>query len=93
MNLDLNVSNWTQPGTQAPEVITTDFLRKLCEQMDNQAFYAAWVGFALALITIVYYGRLREKIEPKSAAFFDKLLVVGMAMCFVIIIVRLLRAG
>lgn len=91
-NVNLSITE-VQPGYAPPEIITTDYLRKLCAQMDSQAFYAAIVGFILALMTIIYYGRIRHRLEAHVASFFDKLLLVGIAMCFAVILVRLLRAG
>lgn len=90
--------NFTQPGMTPPKEITTDVLLEVCKQMDDQVYMAAIGGMILSILAIVYFGRVRRKLQkdhPESIAipFLDKFLLTMIAMCFVIIIVRLLRAG
>lgn len=103
---ELNISglsvNFTQPGSAPPKTITTADLLEVCRQMDDQALYSAITGLVLGIAALLYFGRLRPWLAMKQQSgeypewcvpFCDKLLLTGIAMCFVIIIVRLLRAG
>lgn len=90
--------NFTTPGAAPPEVITTNTLLAVCRQMDNQAYMAAVGGLVLSIVAIVYFGRFRRKLLEKKenenvVAFADKFLLTVISMCFVIIVVRLVRAG
>lgn len=97
-----DISNLTIPnGYPGKTVITTELLQDICTKMDTQAFHVAIAGFILSLFTMAYYGRIRPWIIKQQDAgrfhkhtmyFFDNLLLTGLAMCFAIIIVRLLRA-
>lgn len=77
-------------------VITTDYLLKLCGMMDVQAYYAAYVGFVLAVIAILWFGRLRKWVETKEKyawfiPLFDKLVLTLIGICFAFMIARLGR--
>lgn len=62
--------------------------------MDAQALLVAGAGLTLTITLMLYLGRWRHTIEePKIVAFWDKLLLTLIGFCFVIIIVRLSRAG
>lgn len=89
------VFNVTGGPTWQKQVITTDILRALCKSMDDQAYHTAIAGFILSLVAIIYFGRIREyflkKQQEKVVHFSDKFLLTLIALCFAIIIVRMLR--
>lgn len=103
---EINISdisiNFSQPGLEPPNKITTEYLIELCGKMDNQALYSAITGLCLAILALFYFGRIKPWLIHKELQgdlptwfipFMDKLLLTGIAMCFVVIIVRILRAG
>lgn len=98
------VGNWTRSPVVPIQdhTVTTQMLRDLCAQMDAQAFGVAITGLVLSIITLFYFGRIRYWIRRQSemgcaptwlVPFLDKFLLTGIAMCFVILIVRMMRAG
>lgn len=77
-----------------PDKVTTADLLELCGQMDSQAFYMAVAGLILSVFLMFWYGRIRKHVKnPLILVFVDKFLVTMISMCFVVVLVRLLRAG
>lgn len=84
------------------EVLKATDLSRICGTFSGQAKTAAIIGIILAVISIIYFGRRREQIalwllkhdeQGLLLAIIDKLLLIGMAMCFAVIITRLFYAG
>jgi len=86
----------TVPPWQRTEV-TTEFLQQLCGLMDQQAFYAAIAGFVLTILAIVYFGRIRRKLEQSSKPWIvpllDKLFLTLIGLTFAFIIGRMMRGS
>ena len=75
------------------EVLTTQEILELCGAMDANALFAGGAGIFLSLVTLFYLRRWRHKIKPDGRNFIDKGLLTMIAMLFVIMIVRIARAG
>jgi hypothetical protein len=94
VNLSFYWNDSVQPGVVDPVVVTTQKLLELCGRMDVQALWAGWAGLVLSIALLFWHGRIKERVRDEyTRRFIDKFLHTLIAMCFVIIIVRLLRAG
>jgi hypothetical protein len=91
----LNLSiNWSvEDNPFEPDVITTEDILALCGAFDDNALVAAIIGLLLSVNFMFYLGNFRDGLKPFWVAFIDKGSLVTVALMFVVIIVRLLRAG
>ncbi len=98
------VLNWsfTGAGGGVPvvdsEVLSTSRLLEVCGLMDRGAYVAAVWGLVVMFVFFVWLGRVRERWlgDPDLSGWVvvvDKALLVFVALMFVTVIVRLLRAG
>ena len=84
------------------EVLQATELSRICGTFSGQAKIAAIIGLFLAIVSIIYFGRHRERIalwllkhdeRGLLLAVCDKLLLIGIAMCFAVITARLFYGG
>ena len=91
---ELNTSVEVSGLTQVPEVFTSDKIIELCGAWDSQALIVAWSGLLLSLAMMFYFFRWRKYVKNDiHKVFIDKFLFVSLMMFWVIVIVRMMRAG
>lgn len=75
-------------------VMTTQDLLDVCGAFDQNALVAAILGLVLSVGFMFYLGRWRSRIkDEKHKVIVDKAFLTTIALCFVIVIVRVLRGG
>jgi len=102
MNLTFNVSevakNLSDGLTQQfygrqDFVMTTQDLLDVCGAFDRNAVFAATLGLISTIAFLFYLRRWRSKLDEKHQILIDKMTLTFVALCFAIVIVRILRGG
>lgn len=92
-DLTLNLTT-IQPGTGAPEVFGWERVLEICGSWDTQALVVAWLGLFLTGVYMFYWLRWRERVGEDNVRYFlDKFGFTLLMLCWVIVIVRMLRAA
>lgn len=98
----IDVGNWTVEGVGLAKTqfegfqnntLTTRDILDLCGAFDANAVLAASIGLFVVLAYLFWVRRWRSGCKPVVREFVDKGSLTLVALMFVTIIVRLLRAG
>ncbi len=73
--------------------ITSSKLLAVCGGLDNNALLAAVLGLLFSLSYLFFVRRWRDGLSVARRAFADKFFLVTISLLFVVVIVRLMRAG
>lgn len=91
-----NLSPMEWAAQQDPISIKTAELVRFCGEFSTQIKTAAIIGLLLTIIALFYFGRWRPAVLSSlgdKAVWIDKALIIGIGMCFAVIITRAFYGG